>query len=101
MKRKYTNEGAFKKDLKDEIAERLPDSIVTLLDPTYTQGIPDIVVFYKNRWATLEAKVDAKAKHRPNQDLYVETMNNMSFSAFIYPENAEEVLNALAQSLLN
>lgn len=101
MKRKYTNEGAFKKDLKDEIAGRLPGSIVTLLDPTYTQGIPDIVVFYKDRWATLEAKVDANATHRPNQDFYVNTMNDMSFSAFIYPENTEEVLNALEQSLLS
>ncbi|HAQ52059.1 MAG TPA: hypothetical protein DCR12_04780 [Lachnospiraceae bacterium] len=100
MKRKYTNEGAFKKDLKDEIARRLPESIVTLLDPTYIQGIPDIAVFYKDRWATLEAKVDSKATHRPNQDYYVDMMNNMSFSAFIYPENTEEVLNALEQSLL-
>lgn len=99
MKRKYTNEGEFKTDLKKELERRFPDSIVTLLDPTYTQGIPDIAVFYKNRWATLEAKVDAKATHRPNQDFYVDTMNSMSFSAFIYPENTEEVLNALEQSL--
>ena len=101
MKRKYRNEGEFKTDLKEELERRLPESIVTLLDPTYTQGIPDIAVFYKNRWATLEAKVNSKATHRPNQDLYVETMNNMSFSAFIYPENTEEVLNALEQSLRN
>lgn len=48
--------------------------------------------------AALEGKKSASAPHRPNQDYYVQQMDEMSFAAFIYPENKEEVLNELARS---
>ena len=64
-------------------------------DPNYIQGIPDLTILYKNKWATLECKKSKNATHQFNQDDYVEMMNDMSFSAFIYPENKEEVLNEL------
>ena len=67
-------------------------------DPNYCQGIPDLTILYEDRWATLEVKKSAKAKHRPNQDLYVEKMNNMSYSAFIFPENESEVLDDMERS---
>ena len=38
---------------------------------------------------------------RPNQLYYVEKFNAWSFSAFIYPENEEEVLYALQRSFQN
>ena len=91
-------ESKFQADLIKKIKERLPGAIVLKNDPNYIQGMPDLTVLYKDKWATLECKKTGKAKHRPNQDYYVKTMNDMSYSAFIYPENEEEVLNEISQS---
>lgn len=94
-------ENKFQRDLIDEIENLFPGSIVMKNDPNHIQGIPDLTVLYKDKWATLECKKSAEdAKHpQPNQDTYVERMNEMSFSSFIYPENKEEVLNELQATL--
>lgn len=91
-------ESKFQHDLISKIKERFPGSIVLKNDANYIQGIPDLTVLYGENWATLECKNKSKASHRPNQDYYVEKMNDMSFSAFVCPENEEEVLNGMAQS---
>lgn len=88
-------ESKFQSDLKKELKEMFPGCIVTKLDSGDIQGIPDLLVLYKNRWATLENKKSAKASRQPNQEYYVDKMNEMSFSRFIYPENKEQVLNEL------
>lgn len=75
-----------------------PGCIVLKNDPNYLQGIPDLIILWGPRWATLEVKKSANASHQPNQDYYVATMDDMSFSRFIYPENKEEVLHELQQS---
>lgn len=90
-----TPEGKFKADLRKRIEKDLPGSMVLHLDANERQGIPDLLVLYNNKWASLEGKKDSKASHQPNQDWYVEHMNEMSFSRFIYPENEEEVLSEL------
>ncbi len=72
--------------------------IVMKLDSSYMQGIPDLLILYKNKWATLECKKSAGAKKQPNQEYYVGLMNKMSFSRFICPENKEEVLHELQQT---
>ena len=90
-------ENKFQKGLIDEIKDRLPGCIVMKNDSSYIQGIPDLVVLYNDRWASLEVKRSASAAHRPNQDYYVDQMNDMSFSAFIFPENREEVMNGLIE----
>lgn len=92
-------ESKFQSSLIKEIKKILPGSIVMKGDANYIQGFPDLIVFYKDKWATLECKKDEKAKHRPNQDYWVETLGKMSFSAFIHPANKEEVLNDLVGSL--
>lgn len=92
-------ENKFKTKLVSELEELFPGCIIAHLDPTETQGIPDILILYKDRWAALEGKKCANASHRPNQDYYVELMNQMSFAAFIYPENKEEVIYELQQAL--
>lgn len=70
-------------------------------DSSYIQGIPDLLVLFRNKWAALEVKKSNTASHRPNQDYYVDKMNDMSYAAFIYPENKEEVLNGMARSFEN
>lgn len=91
-------ESKFQADLKKELKQMFPGCIVTKLDSSDIQGIPDLLVLYKNKWATLENKKSKTASKRPNQDYYVDKMNEMSFSRFIYPENKEEVLNELRET---
>lgn len=88
-------ENKFQSDLKKDLKNRYPGCIVTKLDPNDIQGLPDLLVLHKDKWATLEGKRSEKAPKQPNQEYYVNEMNNMSFSRFIYPENKEEVLNEL------
>lgn len=88
-------ENRFKTNLINEIKNMLPGCIITHLDPNEIQGIPDLLILYKNKWAVLEGKKSATAPARPNQSYYVDLMDRMSFAAFIFPENKGEVLDAL------
>ena len=88
-------ESKFQADLKKELKQKFNGCIVTKLDSGDIQGIPDLLIWYKDKWATLECKKNEKASKRPNQQYYVDKMNEMSFSRFICPENKEEVLNDL------
>ena len=90
-------ENTFKTNLITELKEMFPGCMVVHLDPNETQGIPDLLVLYKNKWAALEGKKSERdmRKPRPNQEYYVDLMNRMSFASFIYPENKEEVLYEL------
>lgn len=91
-------ENKFKTKLIKELKEMFPGCIVAHFDPNEIQGLPDLLILYGDRWAALEGKRNANASHRPNQDYYVGLMNDMSFAAFIYPENKEEVLYELQQA---
>jgi ADP-heptose:LPS heptosyltransferase len=91
-------ESAFKKILIHDLKLRFPNAIITQLDPTYIQGIPDILVLWKDKWAALECKASSKSSKRANQEYYVNLMNDMSFSAFIFPENKEAVLNEMERA---
>lgn len=88
-------ENKFQAKLIKEIKKIFPGCIVMKNDSSYIQGVPDLLVLYKNKWGSLEVKKSANAEHQPNQDYYVNKMNNMSFSRFIYPENKDEVLEEL------
>ncbi len=85
----------FQAKLIKEIKDTFDGCIVMKNDSSYIQGIPDLLVLYKNRWASLEVKKNAKASRRPNQEYYVERMDNMSFSRFVCPENKDEVMYEL------
>lgn len=80
------------------IKARFPGCYVIKEDASYIQGLPDLLILYNNRWATLEVKNSAKAHHQPNQDTHVARMNEMSYSSFIYPENEKEVLDEMEQA---
>lgn len=89
----------YQAKLIKKIKSRLPESIVMKQDANYKQGVPDLIILNKNNWAALEVKQSAKASKRPNQEYYVDKMNSMSYASFIFPENEEDVLNAMEQAL--
>lgn len=80
------------------LKRELPGIIILKNDPNYRQGVPDLLLLYKNKWAALEVKVSSTSQVRPNQKYYVDLMREMSFASFIYPENEDEVLNALQRT---
>ena len=94
-----SKESAFQNKLIEKLKKEFSGCIIMKNDSGYIQGIPDLTIFYKNKWATLECKRSRNESHQPNQDYYVEQMNTMSFSRFIYPENREEVLEELRRFL--
>jgi len=73
--------------------------LVIKTDSSYTQGIPDILILYKNRWAALECKRSYNSVEQPNQRYYINYLDRLSFASFISPETEEEVLNDLQQAL--
>lgn len=95
MARSSRLESGFQDKLRDDLTELFPGCMVFKMDQI--QGIPDLLVLYKNKWASLELKKHKNAKRQPNQEYYVDLMNNMSFSRFVYPENKQEVLEELQE----
>lgn len=93
-------ENAYQAELKARIEKRIEGCYVMKNDPTFLQGVPDLVVLHPNgNWATLEVKRSEAAAKRPNQKYYVDDMNRKGFSAFIFPENEKEVLDEMERSL--
>ena len=92
-------ENKFQANLIREIKNMLPGCIVMKNDSSYIQGIPDLLILYKDKWASLECKKNARASKQPNQEYYVGMMDNMSFARFICPENKEDILNELCKTL--
>lgn len=93
MARNARLESGFQDRLIAKLKVLFPGCIIFKMDQR--QGIPDLLILYGKKWASLECKRSAKASRRPNQEYYVEKMNEMSFSRFISPENKEEVLDEL------
>lgn len=92
-------ESVYQNRLVRKIQRMLPDSIVVKNDSGAQQGILDLTIFYGPRWGMLEVKASALSVHQPNQEWWVQRMNEMGFASFIYPENETEVLNALREAL--
>ncbi len=93
------NENEYQGELIKRIKNLIPGSFVLKNDPDYIQGIPDLLILYRDKWAVLEVKRSADAKHRPNQDYYIEKFGEWVYSAFIYPENEDVVLDELQRAL--
>ena len=96
MARRAKRESGFQDRLIKTLKTLFPGCMVFKMDQM--QGIPDLLILYGQKWASLECKREEDAKRQPNQPYYVEQMNKMSFSRFIYPENKKEVLNELQQA---
>lgn len=91
-------ESKFQSNLIKKIKERFTGAVVLKNDPNYLQGIPDLLVLYKDKWAMLEVKKAENSPHQPNQEYYVNKLDAMSYSTFISPENEEVVLDELQQT---
>lgn len=88
----------FQPRLKKELQARLPGCVIIKQDPNQLQGVPDLLVLFEDKWALLETKADEKSQRRPNQEYYVDKFDEMSFSAFVNPDNMDEVLDAIQSS---
>lgn len=91
-------EAAYQSNLIKKLNRLFPGCFVLKNDSSHCQGMPDITLLWRDRWATLEVKTSASSVRQPNQEYYVHQMDDMSFSAFVYPENEEAVLLALQEA---
>ena len=88
-------ESSYQSYLIETLTDLFPGCFILKNDEQYLQGIPDLLVLYRDKWAMLEVKASARARVRPNQEYYVDLLDDMHFAAFIYPENEKDVLSAL------
>ena len=91
-------ESKFQSELILNCEELFPGCIILKNDSNYIQGFPDLLILYKKKWAALECKKSVYSRHQPNQEYYIDILDEMSFASFIYPENKEEILDELQQT---
>ena len=96
MARSTRLESGFQDNLISELEELFPCCMIFKMDQI--QGISDLLILYGDKWAFLECKKGTQSSHQPNQDYYVDLMNEMSFSRFINKNNKEEVLRELQEA---
>jgi hypothetical protein len=92
------NESDFKRQVIEKLRNTFPGCEIIRGDSSSQQGIPDHFILWGPYWASLEFKKSSASPHQSNQDYYIEKLDEMSFAAYIYPENEEEVLCALEQA---
>lgn len=92
-------ESRFQAKVIDRLIDTFPNCFILKNDSSYVQGVPDLIILYRDRWAMLEVKKNSAAMLRPNQAYYIDMLNEMSFAAFIEPSNEEEVFNELQRAL--
>lgn len=88
-------ENDFQANLILELYDMFPGCLILKNDANYLQGILDLTILWKKNWAMLECKRGPNEPFRPNQEYYLDWADSMSFGACIFPENKEEVLDAL------
>jgi len=93
-----TRESKFQSELIEDLKDLFPNCMVLQNDANYIQGIPDLLILYQNTWAALECKRGLYEPYQPNQEYYLEVMDDMSFASMICPENREAVLYELQRS---
>lgn len=89
----------FQHSIIQTIKRTLKDCFVFKMDSSHIQGIPDLLILYKNKWGALEVKKSNTANVQPNQKYYINKLNEWSYASFISPDNKEEVLNELYKAL--
>lgn len=92
-------ERVYQPKLIRRLRREFPGIVIIKNDTDYQQGFPDWTLLYHFTWAVLEIK---KRKPRPgtsdfepNQEWFLEELNHLCFAACVYPENEEEIIDAL------
>lgn len=85
--------------LAREIKARFPGAVLVKPDESHIRSFPDRIVLYRNTWAALETKRREYSPKRPNQEYYINMLNEMSYANFVYPENIKVVLSELEHAL--
>lgn len=91
-------ETKYQAALVKRLYARFPGCFVLENNPLEVQGIPDLILLWEKHWAMLEVKTSADSDVQPNQVYYVTFFDEMSFGAFVYPENEQDVLDALSEA---
>jgi hypothetical protein len=97
-KEEDVTEAGYQAQLIRKLKRSFPGCVILKNDSSYIQGIPDLTLLWRQHWATLEVKMADDSPRQANQEYYVRQMNDMSFSAFICPDNEREVLIALQEA---
>ena len=85
----------YQAQLIQKLKDRFDGCFVLKNDSSYLQGVPDLLVLYRDKWAMLEVKASLRSAQRANQGYYIQLLDDMSFAAVICPENEEDVLSDL------
>jgi hypothetical protein len=91
-------ENRYQARLIEKLKRMFPGCVVLKNDSGYQQGIPDLIILWEGFWAGLEVKIEEGSVIQANQEYFIRKLDQMSFAAFIFPENEEEVLDALQQA---
>jgi hypothetical protein len=91
-------ESEYQARLIRKLRKLFPGCIILKNDSEYLQGIPDLLVLFRDKWAMLEVKTSEDSPVQPNQGWYIERLDRMSFAAFIWPEIEREVLDDLQRA---
>ena len=91
-------ENQYQSKLIKKLEKMFPGCLIMKTNEQHRQGLPDLLILWRKYWATLEVKSSEEAHSQPNQGYYIELLDEMSFAAYIYPENEREVLSALQQA---
>lgn len=91
-------ESQYQTKVIKKLERMFPGCMILRNDPQYRQGVPDVLILFRSTWAALEVKLALDSEIQPNQRYYVELMDDMSFAAFICPENERDVLNELQRA---
>jgi hypothetical protein len=94
-----TSESVLQSAIIKELTRQYPGAVVLKTDPSYIQGFPDLLFLQKSFWAALEVKRAKTSARQPNQEYWVNRLDLLSFSRFVYPSNLERVFDELDDAL--
>jgi hypothetical protein len=87
-------ESELKSWFKGEVKRRCGS--VKMIEPkSPPRSDPDLIILGRGAWAAFDFKRNRGAEFQPNQDLTMEFLDDIGWGEFVYPDNAEEVLNGL------